>query len=67
LNQHLADEGNRIGHLPSLLYREDWRAATTDVTLGRSGMYRACGGWDPCTGLGSPNGKKLLELVLASE
>ena len=32
------------------------KAAFRDVTSGNNGAYRACAGWDPCTGLGSPNG-----------
>ena len=31
-------------------------AAFRDITSGANGAYRACAGWDPCTGLGSPNG-----------
>lgn len=30
-----------------------------DVTQGSNGAYSAGPGWDPCTGLGSPNGQKI--------
>lgn len=68
LNQHLMNEhGTTLGHLPSLLYRNEWSQALTDICSGRSGAYRACRGWDPCTGLGSPNGKKLLDFVMRKQ
>jgi kumamolisin len=31
-----------------------------DVTVGENGAYRAAPGWDPCTGLGVPDGAALL-------
>jgi kumamolisin len=31
-----------------------------DITTGNNGAYSAGPGWDPCTGLGSPNGTALL-------
>ena len=59
--------GRRVGYLTPLLYsRHAPRAgALLDIRtgnnqlLGRQG-YRARRGWDPCTGLGSPHGTKLL-------
>jgi kumamolisin len=33
------------------------------ITLGSNGAYRAGPGWDACTGLGSPDGTRLLELL----
>jgi kumamolisin len=35
-----------------------------DITQGNNGTYSAGPGWDPCTGLGSPNGQEI-EGVLA--
>jgi hypothetical protein len=32
-----------------------------DITIGDNGAYRAGTGWDACTGLGSPDGTKLLD------
>ena len=31
-----------------------------DITTGSNGAYEAGAGWDPCTGLGSPNGTAIL-------
>jgi kumamolisin len=59
--------GQRVGYLTPLLYgrRAHRTGALLDIRtgnnqlLGRQG-YRARRGWDPCTGLGSPQGTKLL-------
>lgn len=34
-----------------------------DITSGNNGSYRAGAGWDPCTGLGSPDGTALLKVL----
>jgi kumamolisin len=34
-----------------------------DVVQGNNGAYKAGPGWDACTGLGSPNGAALLDLL----
>jgi kumamolisin len=34
-----------------------------DIMRGNNGAYAASGGWDPCTGLGSPNGSVLSALL----
>ena len=31
-----------------------------DTVVGTNGAYHAGAGWDPCTGLGSPDGAKVL-------
>jgi len=56
--------GHRLGLLHPVLYRG---ATTTtappgfrDITTGTNGAYTAVPGWDPCTGLGVPNGTALL-------
>ena len=36
-----------------------------DITVGTNGAYTAGPGWDPCTGLGSPNGQALLTALTA--
>jgi kumamolisin len=36
-----------------------------DVTAGSNGAYSAGPGWDPCTGLGTPDGTALLEVLRA--
>jgi len=37
--------------------------AFNDITDGSNGDYQAAPGWDPCTGLGSPNGQKLRDAL----
>ena len=53
-----------LGFLPPLLYAGaiPGQAAPgfRDVTSGDNGVYGAEAGWDPCTGLGSPDGAALL-------
>jgi kumamolisin len=34
-----------------------------DITVGKNGSYSATAGWDCCTGLGTPNGQALLDLL----
>ena len=47
----------RIEFINPLLYKiGSPSAAFFDVTRGNNGDYQAKTGWDPCTGLGSPNG-----------
>jgi kumamolisin len=56
--------GRPVGLLAPLLYSALCRrGALRDVTKGRNGAYQARRGWDPCTGLGSPNGERLVELL----
>jgi kumamolisin len=61
INQQL---GKPVGFLNPILYSMN-RAAFNDITSGNNdsgdlGFYSAASGWDPCTGLGSPNGAALL-------
>lgn len=37
-----------------------------DITSGSNGSYNAGVGWDPCTGLGSPDGQKIATLITNS-
>ena len=55
--------GCPVGWLNPLLYREAARAALQDITAGDNGAFRAGPGWDPCTGLGSPDGEALLKAL----
>ncbi len=49
--------GAPLGYANPVLYAAAAsKAAFRDVTSGNNGAYRARAGWDPCTGLGSPNG-----------
>ena len=34
-----------------------------DITSGNNGAYQAGPGWDPCTGLGSPDGQQLVTVL----
>ena len=55
LNQRL---GHSVGYLNPLLYGSA-AAALRSITSGDNGQYKAGPGWDPCTGLGTPDGVKL--------
>lgn len=37
--------------------------ALNDITSGSNGDFKAAVGWDPCTGLGSPNGQAMLNVL----
>jgi kumamolisin len=61
LNQRLAQP---VGFLNPLLYGPlAGTGACRDITSGDIGAYRAGPGWDACTGWGSPNGAKLLQML----
>jgi kumamolisin len=51
--------GHRLGFLNPFLYRPGAQSGFFDITTGSNGAYQAGPGWDPCTGLGSPNGTAL--------
>ncbi len=58
LNQEL---NCNIGYATPFLYQESCRSSFNDITKGNNGKhFKATPGWDPCTGWGSPDGKKLL-------
>ena len=59
LNQSL---GKPVGFLNPLLYNGNVEESggLSDVTSGSNGAYNAGPGWDACTGLGSPDGARLL-------
>lgn len=61
INQSL---GRRVGFINPALYRFSMSAgAIIDITSGDNGDYQAGPGWDPCTGLGVPNGQSLIKLL----
>jgi subtilase family serine protease len=60
VNQRL---GRRFGPLLDVLYGSSVAATFFDITSGTNGAYNAGPGWDPCTGLGSPDGTKLLQAL----
>jgi kumamolisin len=63
--------GHRAGFINPLLYAKP--SALRDVTKGDNKVgngnlgYEATEGWDPCTGLGSPDGMQLLGILSASQ
>lgn len=58
LNQKL---GSPVGFLNPTLYAN--AKALNDITSGNNGAYTSATGWDPCTGLGTPDGMKILEAL----
>jgi kumamolisin len=59
INQQL---GKSVGFLQPALYAIG-ESAFRDITTGNNGGYNAGPKWDPCTGLGSPNGTALLKAL----
>jgi kumamolisin len=59
--------GKKFGLLQPMLYAGAAAGVAApgfnDITEGTNGAYKAGPGWDPCTGLGSPNGGQLLTLL----
>ena len=57
--------GARCGHVNEALYEiaRSEQLAFRTVTEGDNGFYKASDGWNPCTGLGTPRGRRLLELL----
>jgi kumamolisin len=58
--------GKPVGFVNALLYELARTDGFRDITQGDNGDYRAGPGWDPCTGLGSPNGSKILAALSSS-
>ncbi len=57
MNQSL---GKPVGFLQPQLYTPTAEGSLHDITQGNNGSYAAGPKWDPCTGLGSPDGQALL-------
>jgi kumamolisin len=56
--------GRNLGWFHPLLYGTlSQYKALRDIVSGTNGAYNAAPGWDPCTGLGSPNGLVMLGLL----
>jgi kumamolisin len=64
LNQGL---GANCGFLNPLLYNKCATGVLRDITSGNNGTYSATPGWDACTGLGSPDGQRLLHALSIKE
>lgn len=67
INQKL---GTSVGLLQPKLYSLS-ESVSRDITSGNNddsnlGFYSAAAGWDPCTGVGSPNGTALLDALTAA-
>ncbi|MGA9480341.1 MAG: S53 family peptidase, partial [Candidatus Acidiferrales bacterium] len=62
INQSL---GTSVGYLNPTLYGASVESTLHDITTGNNGSYSAGPGWDPCTGLGTPNGAALLAALAA--
>jgi kumamolisin len=54
-------KGSPIGYINSQLYKNP--TALRDITQGNNGTFSATPGWDACTGLGSPDGKRVADVV----
>jgi kumamolisin len=55
--------GTTAGYVNPLLYATKIEATFHDITSGSNGAYSAGPGWDPCSGLGSPDGSALLSAL----
>jgi kumamolisin len=62
INQALVQQGkSRAGFVNAALYQNP--SAFHDIVSGNNGSFSAGPGWDPCTGLGSPNGAAILSAL----
>jgi kumamolisin len=62
INQQM---GKPVGYLTPLLYQVP-ESAFHDIVSGGTDGYNAGPGWDPCTGLGSPNGTALMNALMGA-
>jgi kumamolisin len=53
--------GSPLGFVNPSLYGDE--SDFNDITQGNNGAYSAGPGWDPCTGLGSPDGEEIAEAL----
>jgi kumamolisin len=60
LNQQL---GTPLGFINPRLYALAGSQAFQDITQGNNNGFSAGPGWDPCTGLGRPDGARLLAAI----
>jgi kumamolisin len=62
--------GHSFGLMQEILYAgvqpAKPAAGLRDISTGNNGAYKAKHGWDPCTGLGVPEGTALLSVVTAA-
>jgi kumamolisin len=57
--------GQPIGFLGPIIYSEALRATFHDITAGDNGAFKAAPGWDAASGLGSPDGERMLDALRA--
>ncbi|MBC8755445.1 S53 family peptidase [Kordia sp. YSTF-M3] len=60
INQNL---GYNLGFITEHLYELMDSPAFDQIIEGNNNLYLAASGWNPCTGLGTPNGQKLMEAI----
>ncbi len=60
MNQQL---GKAVGFFNPLIYAAPEEATFHEITSGNNDGYSAGPGWNPCTGLGSPDGTELVEAL----
>jgi kumamolisin len=62
--------GQPVGYLNPIFYQNYQRLsqanALRNVTSGNNGAYSAGPGWDACTGVGTPDGARLLDALLGA-
>jgi kumamolisin len=63
--------GSNVGFINPTIYQNAETGASAengfnDITSGNNGAFSAGPGWDPCTGLGSPNGAQLSTILAAA-
>jgi len=58
--------GKPTGYLNPILYSANVATTFHDITSGNNNGYSAGPGWDPCTGLGTPDGTRLFAALKSS-
>jgi kumamolisin len=58
--------GKPAGYLNPILYSANVATTFHDITSGNNNGYSAGPGWDPCTGLGTPDGTRLFAALKSS-
>jgi kumamolisin len=61
-----AQNKRSAGFINPQIYAAKAKSAFNDIASGNNGAFTAAVGWDPCTGLGSPIGTKLIALLGSS-
>jgi kumamolisin len=54
-------KGNPLGYINPQLYKNP--SVLNDITQGTNGNFSAAAGWDPCTGLGTPDGQRIADMA----